>query len=86
MCGPPERRDCRAVAPIRHILRNAVLPIVTMVGVQAGALLGGPVLVETVFARFGLGRLTCDAAFQRDYPLLTGILIATSFLVVAVIL
>jgi peptide/nickel transport system permease protein len=39
-----------------------------MVGVQAGALLGGAVLVETVFAWPGLGRLTCEAVFQRDYP------------------
>ncbi len=69
---------------IRHILRNALLPVVTMVGVQAGGLLGGAVLVETVFAWPGVGRLTYDAVFQRDYPLLTGILISTSFLVVAV--
>jgi peptide/nickel transport system permease protein len=69
---------------IRHVVRNALLPIVTMIGVQAGALLGGAVLVETVFAWPGLGRLTYDAVFQRDYPLLTGILIASSFLVVAV--
>jgi peptide/nickel transport system permease protein len=69
---------------IRHIVRNALLPIVTMVGIQAGALLGGAVLVETVFAWPGVGRLTYDAVFQRDYPLLTGILISTSFLVVAV--
>jgi peptide/nickel transport system permease protein len=69
---------------IRHVLRNALLPVVTMVGVQAGALLGGAVLVETVFAWPGVGRLTYDAVFQRDYPLLTGILISTSFLVVAV--
>jgi peptide/nickel transport system permease protein len=68
----------------RHVLRNALLPIVTMVGVQAGALLGGAVLVETVFAWPGVGRLTYDAVFQRDYPLLTGILISMSFLVVAV--
>ena len=69
---------------IRHVLRNALLPVVTMAGVQAGALLGGAVLVETVFAWPGVGRLTYDAVFQRDYPLLTGILISTSFLVVAV--
>ena len=54
-----------------------------MVGVQTGALLGGAVLVESVFAWPGLGRLTYDAVFQRDYPLLTGILISTSFFVVA---
>jgi len=69
---------------IKHMLPNALLPIVTMAGVQAGALLGGAVLVETVFAWPGLGRLTYEAVFQRDYPLLTGILILTSFLVVAV--
>jgi peptide/nickel transport system permease protein len=69
---------------VRHILRNALLPIATMIGMQAAALLSGAVLVETVFAWPGLGRLTYDAVFQRDYPLLTGILILTSLVVVTV--
>jgi peptide/nickel transport system permease protein len=69
---------------LKHVFRNALLPIATMAGVQASALLGGAVLVETVFGWPGIGRLAYDAVFHRDYPLLTGILISTSFLVVAV--
>jgi peptide/nickel transport system permease protein len=66
-----------------HVLPNAILPLVTMVGVQIGALLGGAVLVETVFGWPGLGRLAFDSIFGRDYNLLLGILLFSSTLVVA---
>ena len=56
----------------KHVLRNALLPVVTMAGVQVGSLLGGSVLVETVFGWPGLGRLAFDAVFQRDFNLLLG--------------
>lgn len=52
----------------KHALRNAVIPVVTVVGLSVGGLLGGAVLVETVFARVGLGKLLVDAIFGRDYP------------------
>jgi peptide/nickel transport system permease protein len=65
-----------------HVLPNAILPMVTMVGVQIGALLGGAVLVETVFGWPGLGRLAFDSIFGRDYNLLLGILLFSSTLVV----
>lgn len=68
----------------RHILRNALLPLVTYTGLQAGNLVGGTVLVETVFAIPGLGRLTYDAILSRDYMMLLGILIVTSVLVILV--
>lgn len=68
----------------RHVLPNAILPMVTMVGVQIGTLLGGAVLVETVFGWPGLGRLAFDAVFQRDYNLLLGIMLLCSALVVVV--
>jgi peptide/nickel transport system permease protein len=68
---------------IRHVLPNAILPMVSMVGVQIGPMLGGAVLVETVFGWPGLGRLAFDATFQRDYNLLLGILLFSSVLVVA---
>ena len=68
----------------KHVLRNAVLPIVTMAGIQAGSMLGGSVLVETVFSWPGLGRLAYDAMFQRDFNLLLGILVMSSVLVIAV--
>jgi len=69
---------------LRHVLRNALLPVVTMVGVQLGSLLGGSVLVESVFGWPGLGRLAFEAVQQRDYNLLLGILFISSLLVIAV--
>jgi peptide/nickel transport system permease protein len=66
----------------RHVLRNAILPLVTMLGLQIGAMLGGSVLVETVFAWPGLGRLAYTAVFQRDINLLLGLLFVCSLMVV----
>ena len=68
----------------RHVLRNALLPMVTMLGLQVGSMLGGSVLVETVFGWPGLGRLAFEAVFQRDNNLLLGILMLSSVLVVTV--
>lgn len=65
-----------------HALRNALLPVVTLAGVQLGHLLGGSVLVETVFGWPGLGRLVFDALLQRDLNLLLGILFVSSVVVV----
>jgi len=65
-----------------HALRNALLPVVTLAGVQIGHLLGGSVLVETVFGWPGLGRLVFDALLQRDLNLLLGILLVSSVVVV----
>jgi peptide/nickel transport system permease protein len=65
-----------------HVLRNALLPVVTLAGVQVGHLLGGSVLVETVFGWPGLGRLVFDALLQRDLNLLLGILFISSIVVV----
>ena len=65
-----------------HALRNALLPVVTLAGVQIGHLLGGSVLVETVFGWPGLGRLVFDALLQRDLNLLLGILFVSSVVVV----
>src|SRR6185503_2159972 len=67
-----------------HALRNALLPLLTVVGVQLGSLLGGSVLVESVFGWPGLGRLAFEAVQQRDYNLLLGILLMSSLLVIAV--
>lgn len=68
----------------RHVLRNAVLPVVTMAGVQVGSLLGGSVVVETVFAWPGLGTLAFQSLFARDYNLLLGIFFLSACLVVLV--
>jgi peptide/nickel transport system permease protein len=73
----PEGRILR-----RHILRNALLPVVTLAGIQAGQLIGGSVLVETVFAWPGIGRLAFDALLARDYQVLLGVFLTTSILVV----
>ncbi len=68
----------------RHVLRNAILPMVTMLGLQIGAMLGGAVLVETVFAWPGLGRLAYTAVFQRDLNLLLGLLFICSVMVIVI--
>lgn len=67
---------------LRHVLRNALLPGITMLGMQIGSILGGAVLVETVFSWPGLGRLAFEALFQRDLNLLLGILLCSSVIVV----
>lgn len=66
----------------RHALRNAVLPLVTVVGTNVGGFLGGAVLTETVFSWPGIGRLMFDAMFQRDLNLLLSILVLSSVFVV----
>jgi len=68
----------------KHALRNAVIPVVTIAGLQFGALLSGALLVETVFNWPGLGRLAADSVFQRDAPVLLGVLICSAALVVVI--
>lgn len=65
-----------------HVLRNALLPVVTLAGIQAGSLIGGAVLTETVFAWPGIGRLMFDALLQRDYSLLLGAFLVTAAMAV----
>lgn len=67
-----------------HVLRNAVLPVVTMAGFQIGAMLGGSVVVEAVFGWPGLGQLAFQTLFARDYNLLLGIFFFSSVLVVVI--
>ena len=68
----------------RHVLRNALLPISTIIGLQAGLLLSGAVLTETVFAFPGLGSWLRDAIFNRDYPVIQGGILFVAFLFVLV--
>jgi peptide/nickel transport system permease protein len=63
--GPP-------LVVLRHALKNALIPAVTMLGLQLGALLGGAVVTETIFSRPGVGRLAVDAILSRDFPLVQG--------------
>lgn len=74
--GVPEGRVQRL-----HVLRNALLPVITVAGIQAGQLIGGSILVETVFAWPGIGRLAFDALLARDYQILLGVFLVTSALV-----
>jgi peptide/nickel transport system permease protein len=75
--GLPER-----AVVYRHALRNAVLPVVTVIGMNIKTLITGAVLTETVFAWPGLGRLTYDAIYARDYPVLMAMFIFVGLLVV----
>jgi peptide/nickel transport system permease protein len=65
----------------RHSLPNALIPVVTVIGLQVGTLLGGAVLAETIFAWPGIGRLLIQAISQRDYPLVQGIVLVTALVV-----
>ena len=62
-------------AVIGHGVRNALLPVVTVVGLQVGALLGGAILIETIFALPGIGRLAVDSIFARDFPIVQGVVL-----------
>jgi peptide/nickel transport system permease protein len=77
--GLPDRRIV-----VVHALRNAFIPVLTVIGLQFGLLLGGAILTETVFAWPGLGRLTVEAIYTRDYPLIRGcvLVVATTFVLI----
>jgi peptide/nickel transport system permease protein len=69
---------------LRHVARNALLPVVTMLGLQSAGMLGGSVVVESVFAIPGLGRLAYEAVLKRDTPLLLGVMLGSAMLVIAI--
>jgi ABC-type dipeptide/oligopeptide/nickel transport system permease component len=68
----------------RHALRNVLIPVVTVVGLQFGRLLSGALIVETIFARQGIGRLAINAVLVKDFPLVQGtvLFIAAVYVVV----
>ncbi|MFN2323602.1 MAG: ABC transporter permease, partial [Trueperaceae bacterium] len=76
-----------ATVVLRHALRNALIPVVTVVGLQFGALLGGAVIIEQVFSLPGVGRFALEGINLRDYPVVQGavLLIAAAFIVVNLI-
>ena len=76
--GVPERRVLWI-----HALRNSCIPLITILGLQLGALLSGAIITETVFAWPGIGRLTIQAIFSRDYPLVQGCILFISMVYVA---
>jgi peptide/nickel transport system permease protein len=69
---------------VRHALKNALIPAVTMLGLQLGALLGGAVVTETIFSRPGIGRLAVEAILGRDFPLVQGTVLfaATTYVLI----
>jgi ABC-type dipeptide/oligopeptide/nickel transport system permease component len=72
------------VVIVKHALKNALIPIITVVGLQFGLLLGGAVLTETVFAWPGLGRLIVDSILGRDYPMIQGAILIFGLLYILV--
>jgi peptide/nickel transport system permease protein/oligopeptide transport system permease protein len=62
---------------LRHVLKNALIPVVTIVGLQFGGLLGGSVIIENVFARQGMGRLAVEAILTRDIPVVQGVVLVS---------
>jgi ABC-type dipeptide/oligopeptide/nickel transport system permease component len=68
----------------RHSLRNALIPVVTVVGLYLGILIGNSILTEIVFNRPGLGKLMVGAMNQRDYPMLQGLMVIYTFVIVLV--
>ncbi len=69
---------------VRHALRNASIPIVTLLGLQFAQLLGGAIVTETIFAWPGVGRLVVEAIFNRDFPVVQGVVLVVSLIFVAV--
>jgi peptide/nickel transport system permease protein len=69
---------------MRHALRNAAVPIVTVIGIGVALLIGGVVVTESVFNIPGLGRLTVDAVLGRDYPTIQALILVFSFIYVVV--
>ncbi len=74
----------RAAVLVRHALRNALVPIVTILGLQVGTLLGGAVITEAVFAWPGIGTLAITAIYQRDYPVVQGVVVLSALVFVLV--
>jgi peptide/nickel transport system permease protein len=64
------------VVVFKHALKNGLIPVITVIGLQAGTLLAGAIITETIFSWPGLGRLTIQAIFARDYPLVQGCILA----------
>jgi peptide/nickel transport system permease protein len=67
---------------MKHALRNALIPTVTVLGLQIGILLGGNMVIETVFGWPGLGRMVVKAIFDRDFPLIQGSVMVYAFIFV----
>lgn len=72
------------VVTFRHALRNALIPTVTVIGLQVGTLLGGTVVIETIFARPGLGRLAVESILAKDFPVVQGTVLLSAVIYLAI--
>ena len=77
--GLPER-----AVLLRHVLPNAAIPLVTVVGLQVGYMLGGAIVVETIFTLPGIGRMTLDAVLERNYPVVQATVILGGVMIIVV--
>jgi peptide/nickel transport system permease protein len=69
---------------MRHALRNAAVPIITVIGIGVALLIGGVVVTESVYNIPGLGRLVLDAVLKRDYPIIQGLILLFSFIYILI--
>jgi peptide/nickel transport system permease protein len=74
----------KAIVLERHVLRAGLIPVITMMGMQFAAMMGGAIVVENIFAWNGVGRLAIEAIFQRDYPMIQGFILVFATVVVVV--
>ena len=83
---PPAKlsRTDREQVLIGHALKNAAIPVMTIIGVGVALLISGAIVTETVFALPGIGRLTVDAILRRDYPIIQGVILLFSAVYVLV--
>lgn len=85
MCARPVRKDCRSKWFFMfHIMKNSLIPVVTVIGLQVGFMIGGFVLTEEVFVLPGLGRLLLDAIGARDFDIITAIVLLTGMIVLVI--
>ena len=85
MCAPPAPRACRRAASSACTrLRNALIPVVTTIGLQVGALMAGAILTETIFSWPGIGKWMVDSIFKRDYVVVQSGLLLIALIVMAV--
>ena len=71
-------REYERAVIFRHAIRNGLIPVVTILGLQMGALMGGAVVTEQIFVVPGFGRLIVESVFTRDYPLVQGVVLITA--------
>jgi peptide/nickel transport system permease protein len=69
---------------MRHALRNALIPVVTLVGLQAPLLIGGAIIIEQIFVLPGMGLLLLEAVNRRDYPIITGVFLTVGLVVMLI--